>query len=60
MRVCWRVGRFGFVVEGLEKGALISCFREGESLDMLGCCLGCGCFGWRGIDEEDEERCCCR
>lgn len=31
----WRDWRFGVVVEGLEKGALISCLRAGESLDMF-------------------------
>lgn len=50
LSVDWRDCGFGVVVEGLEKGALISCFREGESLDMLD-----GCCGWCGIDEDEDN-----
>lgn len=50
LRVDWRDCWFGVVIEGFEKGALISCFRDGESLDMLD-----DCCGWRGIDEDEDE-----
>lgn len=33
--VGWRDWRFGTVVDGFEKGALISCFRAGDNFDIL-------------------------